>query len=232
MKAISNIIHGGLAALALLANAAPAAAQDGPAGVGFIRFVNVVAPGEGNTIVKLNGRNPHPQGYTLGQSTGGIGIPEGRHEITVEKSGLESGTTRFDLAAGETLSLVAFAERLPAENPDDPPQWTIRILRLQQSEPERGYRASFISLCDIPEVRLNATILANDTSRDLAVKRLAVATLDVGRTRSEIIIRHGDEILTTISPDATGNYVVVLYQDAASQIRALTFFDPRFVIAN
>lgn len=229
MRAISNILA---TAAALLALPAIAVAQDAASGIGFIRFVNVVAPGEGNTTVKLNGQNPHPQGYTLGQNTGGIGIPEGRHEITVEKAGLESGTTRFDIAPGETLSLVAFAERIPAENPDDPPQWAIRILRLQQSDPERGYRASFISLCDLPEVRLNATILTDDTNRDVTVKRLDVASLDVGRARTEVIIRRGEAILATISPDGPGNYVVILYQDAASEVRALTFFDPRFVIAN
>ncbi len=232
MKAISNIIS---AVILSVFAVQPASARDGDSGIGFIRFVNVVAPGDGNATVKLNGENPHPQGYTLGQSTGGIGIPEGRHELTVEKSGLESGTTRFDVASGETLTLVAFAERVPPENPEDPPQWRIRILRLQQSNPERGYRASFISLCDLPEIRLTASILADDTTRDVIARRLEITTLDAGRARTEIVIRRVDNdagILATISPDAPGNHVVILYQDGAADVRALTFFDPRFVMAN
>lgn len=236
MKAISNIITAAAATASLLAFAVqPATAQDGGSGIGFIRFVNVVAPGDGNATVRLNGQNPHPQGYTLGQSTGGIGIPEGRHELSVEKSGIESGSTRFDVANGETLTLVAFAERVPPENPDDPPQWRIRILRLQQSDPERGYRASFISLCDLPEVRLTASILADDSTHEILAKRLEITTLDAGRARTEIIVRRSNtdgDILATISPDGPGNHVVILYQDAAAEVRALTFFDPRFVMAN
>ena len=36
---------------------------------------------------------------------------------------------------------------------------------------------------------------------------------------------------TVVSPDGPGNYVVLLYQDPDGKTKALSFFDPKFVIA-
>ncbi len=37
--------------------------------------------------------------------------------------------------------------------------------------------------------------------------------------------------INTISPDRPGNYVVVIYQNAEGEFRALSFYDPKYVIA-
>jgi hypothetical protein len=63
------------------------------------------------------------------------------------------------------------------------------------------------------------------------VKRLSTAFIDLGSTRIEAMVKIGDGIISTVSPDEPGNHVVVLYQDADGKIRALTFFDPKFVVA-
>jgi len=230
MRAISNI----LAAAILVLSPAAIAQQGGPPQVGFIRIINAIAPGEGNAIFKVNGEDIYAKGYKLGQRTGGIGIPAGHHEISVEKTGIQAGTTRIELETGETLSLIAFAERLPPEDPnnaEEPPKWQIRILRLKQNDVERGFRASFVSVCDLPEVRLEAAVLATNKVEAVAVKRLDMATLDLGGSRGEVLIRVGEEIITTISPESPGNYVVLLYQDAEGVVRGISFYDPKFVIA-
>lgn len=208
-----------------------ASAQGGGPEVGFIRFVNAVAPGEGNTVFKLNGESIFRRGYTLGQRTGGIGLRAGSHKISVEKEGVEAGNTRISIAAGETLSLIAFAERVPADDADDPPKWAIRILRLKQNDVERGYRASFVSVCDLPEVRLEAAALGLQKIEAVTVARLDMRTLELGENRGEVLVRVGEEIITTISPDSPGNYVVILYQDGEGEVKALSFYDPKFVIA-
>lgn len=232
MRAIFNTLA--ILLPVVLLPAATHAQQGGPPQVGFIRIINAVAPGEGNATFKLNGEDLHRKGYKLGQRTGGIGISAGRHEITVEKEGVEPGTTRIEIETGETLSLIAFAERLPPENPDDaeePPKWNIRILRLKQSDVERGFRASFVSVCDLPEVRLEAAVLGTAKIEAVAVKRLDMTTLDLGGNRGEVLVRLGETVITTISPDSPGNYVVLLYQDADGEVRGISFYDPKFVIA-
>jgi len=199
--------------------------------VGFIRIVNAIAPGEGKATFHLDGRNLFPDGYALGQDTGGYGVKAGNVEVEVRKQGVETGATRISLGSGETMTVIAFAERLPQKNQDDPPRWAIRLLRLRQQEVERGYGLSFISVCKPEEIVLSVTIEGRDRPVRTAVKRLAISKLEVGRSRAEMMVAIGDRPLTHVSPDSPGNYVVILYENADGQIEALSYYDPKFVIA-
>ena len=199
--------------------------------VGFLRIVNAIAPGHGTTRVLIDGEDLFPKGYQLGQRSGGIGLAVGAHTVTLQKNGVESGTTKVDLKSGETLSLIGFAEKIPATGEDAPPRWMTKILRLKQSDPEQGYRITLLSVCDLDEVKVDILIPEKNDIPIAHVKRLATSPIELGSTRSEAMVRVGKEIITTISPDEPGNHVVVLYQDADGKVRALTFFDPRFVIA-
>jgi hypothetical protein len=229
MKTLSKLA---IAALALLAPPTALAQEDGPPPqVGFIRIVNAVAPGEGNAKVSIDGDDILPRGYLLGQRTGGIGLTSGAHTIEVTKEGVQSGTTKISLATGETMTLIAFAERLPVEKFGDPPRWAIKILRLRQSDPERGFRMTLVSVCGKPEVRVQAAIGGKAAIETAVVKRLAVASIDLGRNRAEVMVKVDDTIVTTVSPEDPGNYVVVLYEDPDGKTQAISFFDPKFVIA-
>lgn len=225
MKTISNILT------ALLLATGAALAQDGPPQVGFVRIVNAVAAGEGKASILIDGENIFPKGYDLGQRTGGFGLKSGSHTITIRRDGVEPGSTKVDLKVGETMTLIGFAEKVPAEKKDDPPVWKTRILRLKQSDPERGFRMTLVSVCDKEEVTIQAAIQGKQTVESATVKRLATTMVDLGRSRGEVLVKAGDEIITTVSPEDPGNYVVLLYQDAAGAIKAISFFDPKFVIA-
>jgi hypothetical protein len=225
MKTISNILT------ALLLAVSAALAQDGPPQVGFVRIVNAVAAGDGKASILIDGEDIFPKGYELGQRTGGFGLKSGSHTITIRRNGVEPGSTKVDLQAGETMTLIGFAEKVPAEKKDDPPVWKTRILRLKQSDPERGFRMTLVSVCDQDEVTIQAAIQGKQTVESATVKRLATTMVDLGRSRGEVLVKAGDEIITTVSPEDPGNYVVLLYQDAGGAIKALSFFDPKFVIA-
>ncbi len=230
MKSISNII----AAVATLvaAFASPAAAQQsGPPEVGFVRIIHAIAPGAGKVNMFIDGEDLFPKGYNLGQRTGGMGIKAGTHKITIKKEGLESGTTQVTLKTGETLSLIGFAEKVPGKEEGDPPVWKIRILRLKQSDPERGFRMTLVSVCDQKEVNILAAAQGKGTIEKASVERLKTTSVDLGKSRGEVLVKAGDQIVTTISPEDPGNYVVVLYQDADGKIKALSYYDPKFVIA-
>lgn len=228
MKTLSSLA---LAAVAILGPPTALAQEDGPPKVGFIRIVNAVAPGEGNTKVAVDGDDIFPKGYLLGQRTGGIGLAAGSHTIEVKKEGVQSGTTKISLATGETMTLIAFAERLPVEKLGDPPRWATKILRLRQSDPERGFRMTLVSVCGKPEVRVQAAVAGKAAIETAVVKRLAVASIDLGRNRAEVMVKVDDTIVTTVSPEDPGNYVVVLYEDPDGKTQAISFFDPKFVIA-
>jgi hypothetical protein len=228
MKMISKIFAATLCMFGVIASASGKATSPE---VGFLRIINAIAPGDGTTRVLIDGEELFPKGYQLGQRSGGIGLAAGPHTVTLQKNGVESGTTKIDLKSGEILSLIGFAEKIPATDDHAPQRWTTKILRLKQSDPERGFRMTLLSVCDLDEVKVEAIIPGKSDITTAHVKRLATAAIDLGNTRSEAMVKVGGEVITTISPDEPGNHVVVLYQDADGKIRALTFFDPKFVIA-
>ena len=228
MKTISKIFA---ATLCMFASMFSATGKEGSPEVGFLRIINAIAPGNGTTRVLIDGEDLFPKGYQLGQRSGGIGLAAGPHTVTLQKNGVESGTTMIDLKSSETLSLIGFAEKIPATDDDTPPRWTTKILKLKQSDPERGFRMTLLSVCDLDEVKVDAIIPGQKDITIAHVKRLSTAVIDLGSTRSEAMVNVGGEIISTVSPDEPGNHVVVIYQDAEGKIRALTFFDPQFVIA-
>lgn len=228
MKMISKIFAATLCMFGVITSASGKATSPE---VGFLRIINAIALGNGTTRVLIDGEELFPKGYQLGQRSGGIGLAAGPHTVTLQKNGVESGTTKIDLKSGETLSLIGFAEKIPATDDHAPQRWTTKILRLKQSDPERGFRMTLLSVCDLDEVKVDAIILGKSDITTAHVKRLATAAIDLGSTRNEAMVKVGGEVITTISPDEPGNHVVVLYQDADGKIRALTFFDPKFVIA-
>lgn len=228
MKMISKILAATLCIFGVIASASGKATSPE---VGFLRIINAIAPGDGTTRVLIDGEELFPKGYQLGQRSGGIGLAAGPHSVTLQKNGVESGTTKIDLKSGETLSLIGFAEKTPATDDHTPQRWTTKILRLKQSDPEHGFRMTLLSVCDLDEVKVDAIIPGKKDIPTAHVKRLATAAIDLGSTRNEAMVKVGSEVITTISPDEPGNHVVVLYQDADGKIRALTFFDPKFVIA-
>lgn len=228
MKTISKIFA---VTLCMFSSMLSAIGKEGSPEVGFLRIVNAIAPGNGTTRVLIDGEDLFPKGYQLGQRSGGIGLAAGPHSVTLQKNGVEIGTTKIDLKSGETLSLIGFAEKIPATDDHAPPRWTTKILKLKQSDPERGFRMTLLSVCDLDEVKVDAIIPGKKDIPTAHVKRLSTAVIDLGSTRSEAMVKVGGEIVTTVSPDEPGNHVVVLYQDAEGKVRALTFFDPKFVIA-
>ncbi|MGA0846013.1 MAG: hypothetical protein ACO3RV_05680 [Luteolibacter sp.] len=199
--------------------------------VGFVRIVNAVAAGTGKATFHVNGRNLYADGYDLGQTTGGYGVKAGNLEIEVRKEGVESGSTRVNLGNEETITIIAFAEPIPAEKPEDPPKWVIRLLRLKQRQVESGYGVSMVSVCNTPESIIEIGVEGEEKAQRQIVKRLKVSSISLGGNRGEIAIRQENEVIGNISPDSPGNYVVILYQTPEGKTRALTFYDPKFVIA-
>lgn len=226
MKTLSNII-----AVAFLLLGTATAQQQGPPEVGFVRIVHAVAAGDGKLTMLIDGEDIFPKGYDLGQRTGGFGLKAGAHAITIKKNGVETGTTKITLATGETLTLIGFSEKIPPKKEGDPPTWIVKILKLKQSDPERGYRMTLLSVCDKEEIAVSTEIAGKGTGEIAHVKRLSTTSVDLGRSKGEVFVKIGNEILTTVSSDDPGNYVVLLYQDMEGKTKALSFFDPKFVIA-
>ena len=200
--------------------------------VGFIRLVNAVAPGTGNAHLEIDGEDQFPKGYKLGQRTGGIGLKAGSKKIKVTREGVIEGTTNITLGVGETMNLVSFAEKMPAEG-EKPERWEMRILKLKQRDVESGFRLTVLSVCKEPEI-LFSTMHEGETKKvPHSAKRLMTTSIDLGATPRDLYVyaRDNDVPLAVFRPETKGNYVVVVYDDPDGTVKAVSFYDPKFVIA-
>lgn len=224
MKTISNI----LAACLLLI---PAALAQPVPEMGFIRIVNAIAPGTGNATFLIDEKDLHAKGYALGQTTGGYPVARGAKTIEVRKDGVGTGSTRVDLAAGETLTVIAFAERAPEPKPGAPPRWIVKLLRLKQQNHERGYGLSIVPVAAAAEIALDLRTPGKAGSRKLSAERLRISKVDLGRKRADLEITAEGVAVTTVSPDSRGNYVVILFDKPGGGLGAVSYYDPKFVVA-
>lgn len=200
-----------------------------PDEISYIRLVNAVAPGEGRVELILNGAIVYPEGYQLGAVTGGIGVARGRCKVLVRKDGVKEGESRFDVRAGKTITLIPFAERVPA-NEDGPAHWQIRILRLKQTEKPKGREATFVSVARAPNVSIEMRDPAGNWDRHF-VQRFQITRAPMKYPEGYVPLRMGDRELPSIPVMDEGNYVVVLFDDADGKLGALSFRDFRHVTA-
>jgi hypothetical protein len=148
----------------------------------------------------------------------------------VRKTGVETGRVKIRLAAGETVTVIAYAERLPQQKLADPPKWAVRLLCLRQQEEAEGFGLSLVSVCKRDEMAVDLLVPDTGGVRKEVAKRLAVTKVEYGRLGSEVFLKMNDRILATISPDAPGNNVVILYEDPNGRIEVMSFYDPKFVV--
>lgn len=204
-----------------------AAQGDGERKVGFIRLIHAVSVGEGKLTLSLNGADVYPTGYNLGDATGGIGVDTGRCEVVVSRDGVETGKTTVDIAAGETTTVIPFAEKVPATD-DKPMHWEIRILRLKQTKPEKGRNAIFVSVSAQPEIRVEMRDPDGEWHARM-IERFDTETLSIRYPEGYVPLRVGERPLQPIPVMDEGTYVVVLFDNPDEELTSVSFRDYMFV---
>ena len=215
---------------ALLTPKASAQATPPAAKVGFVRMVNAVAQGSGPLELLVNGESMNPDGYNLGDVTGGIGLKPGAHEISFRRQGLKEGSTRINVAADNTTTLIPFAERVPATD-EKPAHWAIRILRLKQMEPETERTATFVSVSQSPEHEVEIRDPKGNWTK-VFVKRLVISRTPILYPEGYVPLRHKEGKLPSIPVGEPGNYVVVLYDNAEGKMQAVNLQDYKYLSAD
>jgi hypothetical protein len=198
--------------------------------VGFIRIANAVAPGTGTVRVKVNGKEPYPAGYKFAAVTGGIGLLPGSHTVKFERDGVKEGTTTITVSKDQTVTLIPYAERVPATDLE-PAHFTIRVLRLKQKDVQNGRSASFVSVSGQPEVHVELRDPAGKWEK-LAVKRLSISQATIHYPEGYAPIKVNGKELEPIPISDLGNYVVLLYDDPNGAIHAVNFRDFKYLSAD
>ena len=207
-------------------------AQKDPASppVGFIRVVNGVAQGTGNVSVDIDGSDMRPKGYKLGDATGGMGMPAGSHKVTIKKEGTKEGTTTVVLQKDQTVTLIPFAEKVPATD-QVPAHYRIQILRLKQKDIESGRTASFVSVSANPEIKVELEDESGKWSTAF-VKRLSVEEIPLNYSQGYAPTKVNGILIKPIPIGGVGNYVIVLYDDPDGKLQSLNFRDFKFLSAD
>lgn len=199
-------------------------------GGGFIRMVNAVAVGTGKVTLLVNGEDVRPKGYKFGDVTGGIGHGTGSQKVVIRREGVEDGVTTVNLEKDQTVTLIPFAEKVPATD-SKPAHFTIKILRLKQTTPDSGRTVTFVSVSGTPE--LKAEIQGEDKSwTSTYVKRLTIAELPMTYSQGYAPLRVNGESITPIPISGDGNYVLVLYDDIEGKLQSLCFMDFKYLSAD
>jgi len=196
---------------------------------GFIRIANTIAPGSGNVKVLIDGKDVYSPGYKFGAVTGGIGLPPGGHTVTFRRDGVTEGSTKVSVARDQTITLIPFAERVPATD-KAPARFEIRILRLKQKEVQMGRSASFVSVSGRPEILAELRDPSGSWEK-VHVKRLKIGEATIHYPEGYVPIRVNQKEMEPIPISDEGNYVVVLYDDTEGNLKAVSFRDFKFLSA-
>jgi hypothetical protein len=230
---ISRYISGILMiSAALLASGYSARAQNpdetvGPRG--FVRLMNAVGNGTGKLEVRIDGGKVREEGYELGDVTGGIPRKPNTYNVSFQRIGVESGETKVTLEKNETITLIPFAELVPA-TPEKEAYWKIRILKLKQLETKQKRTATIVNVTRDPELKIE--IRQNDEKWEaLVVKRLGLERTGIQQSSGYVPLRSGGKDLKPLSVGTSGNFVAVVYEDAAGAIRSQNFQDYKYLSA-
>ncbi len=226
MKTISKIL------LLLVLTCSSVFAQKDPEASSscFIRVVDAVATGTGPMNVLIDGEDMRPKGYKLGDATGGIGLKAGSHKVTIKREGVKEGSTTVILEKNQTVTLIPYAERVPASD-QEPAHYAVRILRLKQKQVDVGRTATFVSVSANPEIKVE---LASEDGKwaTVFVKRLMIAETPLKYSQGYAPAKVEGKPISAIPIGGAGNYVVILYDDTEGNVQSLYFRDLKFLSAD
>jgi hypothetical protein len=208
-----------------------ASAQQGAPNVGFVRLVNVAAAGEGNLMVSIDGNSYWREGIELGQRSGGIGLKAGKKEFVLTKTGCKGAKRTIEIVPGETQTLVFYS--LPVrDEAENIVAWELKVARLRQHTPDQGLHLTVISFCEEQELPVEIFETASQVSKKVLVPKMRTTRVELDGALVSAEIRHKEEVVTTVLAERRGNYIVMLYTDGEGARKGISFYDPKFVLAN
>ena len=198
-------------------------ARQGP--FGFIRLFDAVNAGTGKLEMRIDGQPVRPEGYQLGNVTGGIALKPNTYQIAFRRDGIKEGTISVPVLANDTTTLIPFAEPIPVRE-GAPARWRIRILKLKPLESADKRTATFVSVSRQPEIKLE--IRQGGKWETIEVSRLGLTRAEIHQARGYLPVRCNGQPLSAFSVSAAANFVSVLFDDESGTLRSRNFQDYRY----
>ncbi|MES2474729.1 MAG: hypothetical protein V4640_03030 [Verrucomicrobiota bacterium] len=191
--------------------------------LGYLRFVNGIAAGSGMVSVRVDGKDLYPNGYRFGAVTGGIGLAPASHQVEVRRDGVKSGRAEVTVKKGHAATVIAFAEELATEE-GKPVQFRAQLMTVTPRVVKEGKVATFVSVSRAPLLRVDVR-QPDGKWRAVELPRLATAEIPISLDRGYVALKSAGKALEAIPVADSGNYVVVLFDDAQGVLHAVNFRD-------
>lgn len=204
--------------------------QEPPPNMGFVRFMNLVGAGKGNTTLFVNGKNIWEPGYRLGQKTGSLPYSSGKQKFVVSREGCLTAKREVVIEKGKSQTVVGFSEEIFDEEGKSL-GWQIKLANLKQHTPEKGLVVTFVSFCKEEVLDLEIDESQSGKVFKQAVKKRQserVKLTDGGRVRASVSV-NGKRI-GAIKVEDQGNYVAMIFDTEEGKMMKV-FYDPKFLIS-
>lgn len=198
--------------------------------VGFLRLIHLAANGEDPLHFFVQGKDIFPEGYTLGQATGGMTYPQGILSIKASKKGCKTTTRKLPIHPQITTTLVAYSEPIRDEE-GRIIEWQLRLTSLQQKDKAKGVSITLVSLCPDPILTVDITGLNKRAFiQQVSIPSRRIQTITLKKSQEYTRVIYNNKPLTFFSSDEPGNYVVMIYQDKEGNKKALSYYDLKFFL--
>ncbi len=212
--------------LALMsADAQPPSETAGPRG--FIRCLNAVSNGSGKLDFLIDGRKVRDEGYELGDVTGGIPRKPGSYKIKFKREGVKEGEVNVVIAKNETTVLIPISEWVPTAEKKEG-YWKIRILKLTQFEAKEKLTATIVNMTRKPELKVEIR-QEDEKWETLTVKQFGLERTAIQKGSGYVPMKTDGAKLKSLSVGTSGNFVTVIFEDAAGELRSQTFQDHKYL---
>jgi len=176
---------------------------------GQFRFANAAGL-SGKVSLMIDTLKVKPEGFAAGETTGLIGMLAGSHKFTV--SNAEAGTATATLALQPSASTTMIAYCKVAVDPrTNTLKKGLQLLQRVNPPPNAGrhFQLLYVSNRPFVDVALNGA-----PTRINALREVKGAELSGG----DIKVEQADKSIVTFTAPQAGNFLVLLYDDAAGKL--------------
>ncbi|MFT4176883.1 MAG: hypothetical protein QM627_09525 [Luteolibacter sp.] len=184
---------------------------------GYLRIFNAVNRGEGSLQVRVNRESLSPEGYALGDLTGGIPLKPGVYRINFEREGTLPARTQLTVHARETTVLIAYVEA--SDRGDE-----IRTFRLKPREVTDSRMVTLVSVAGSPNLKPEVRQV-DRRWRAYSLERLKPLGFENLQPSAYLTLRCQGREFTTRSLGESGHAVIVFYEDEQGGLRMKSYLD-------
>src|SRR3954451_15941854 len=183
---------------------------------GNFRFANAAGL-TGKVLLMIDTVKPKPEGFAAGETTGSIGMLTGAHRFTASNAEAGSASATLNLQPGASTTMIAYCQ-IAVDPRTNAPKKALQLLQRANPPVNGGKHFQLLYLSNKP----TADVVMNGAPAQLgAMREVNGGELPGGKIKIE---QAGKTVVTFTAPQP-GNFLVILYDDAAGKLAGVVLPD-------